>query len=97
LESLPEAVRKTVQYIGWQELCLSEEPDVVRAQFMRMYQQVAERRQKEAVLPPALKEAIAAIADKMDMRKQLEPPKKPLLRLVGGNARQKSQTGGNTQ
>jgi hypothetical protein len=31
------------------------------------------------------------------MRKQLGAPKKPLLKLVSGNAQQNSQTGGNTQ
>lgn len=87
LESLPELVRQTVQFIGWQELCLSQEPDVIRAHFMRMYQQVSERRQKEAVLPPALKEAIAAIADKMNTYRQLGP-KKPMLKLMSGGTRQ---------
>ncbi len=83
LESLPPAVRKTVEYIGWREICLSEEPDVIRAQFMRMFQQVSERRQKEAVLPATLREQIAALAAGMDMGRAVGTGK-PMLRLIPG-------------
>lgn len=77
--SLPSAVRRTVDYIGWQELCLSDEPDVIRAQFMRMYEQVTARQRQEALLPPAVKQHIASLAERMDMQRL---DAKPRLRLI---------------
>lgn len=72
LASFPPVVQRTVKCIGWKELCLSEEPDVIRAQFMRMVGQIAERRQQEALIPPALKEQIAALAQGLGMERQLK-------------------------
>ena len=81
LKSLPESVAKTVRYIGWRELCLCEEPDVIRAQFMRMFDQVATRRREEALLPPAMRETIGQLASKMDIRRL---GKKPDLKIMSG-------------
>jgi len=39
-----------------------EEPGVIRGQFLKMYQQVAEREQKEQLLPPAMRREIKQIA-----------------------------------
>jgi len=63
LENMSPQVAKVVRYIGWREICLSEEPAVIRAQFMKMYQQVAEREQKERLLPQGLRDDIKRIAD----------------------------------
>jgi hypothetical protein len=63
----PETAR-IVRSIGWQEICLNEEPGVVRGQFLKMYQQVAEREQKEKLLPADLREDIQRIAGRMDMK-----------------------------
>jgi len=70
LESLSsEAARKAVQYMGWQELCLSEDPEgVLRAQFMRIYEQVADREKKQAMLSEHLQQAIQAISQKASMQ-----------------------------
>lgn len=38
-----QKVARVVKMIGWRELCMSEEPGIDRAQFMRMYDQVARR------------------------------------------------------
>jgi len=82
LESLPPVVRKTAEYIGWRELCLSEEGEILRAQFMRMFQQVSERRREEVLLPPAVRELIGKLASGMDMSKKVD--KRPELKLVSG-------------
>jgi len=82
LESLPPVVRKTAEYIGWRELCLSEEGEILRAQFMRMFQQVSERRREEVLLPPAVRELIGKLAGGMDMSKKVD--KRPELKLVSG-------------
>ena len=68
LASMSPRVAKVVKYLGWQEICLSEEPGVVRGQFLKMYTQVAEREQKERLLPAALKEDIKRLSDSMSMK-----------------------------
>ncbi|HHV18397.1 MAG TPA: hypothetical protein GXZ27_06005 [Thermoanaerobacterales bacterium] len=55
LESMSPRTAKVVKYMGWRDICLGEEIGVVRGQFLKMYQQVAEREQKERVLPESLK------------------------------------------
>lgn len=62
LSSMSPAVARVVKYIGWREICLSEEPGVVRGQFLKMYQQLQERERKEALLPPDLKNEIQQIS-----------------------------------
>lgn len=63
LEFLPERIRATVEAIGWQEICASEQPDVIRAQFMRMYEQIKRRSEEKALLPPSLREQIAVLSN----------------------------------
>lgn len=75
LESMSPRTAKVVRYMGWQEICLSEEPSVIRGQFLKMYNIVAEREKQERLLPVALKEEIQKLADKMSM-KMLEGGKK---------------------
>ena len=62
LKSMSPLTRKVCEYIGWQNICLSEEPSVVRGQFLRMYEQLREKEQKEMLLPEGLKEQIKALA-----------------------------------
>ncbi len=62
LASMSPAVARVVKYIGWREICLSEEPGVLRGQFLKMYQQLQERERKEALLPPDLKNEIQQIS-----------------------------------
>ena len=62
------SVAKVVKYIGWQNICLNEEPGVVRGQFLKMYAQVAEREQKELLLPADLRQGIQRLAGMMDMK-----------------------------
>ncbi|MGB9660698.1 MAG: replicative helicase loader/inhibitor [Moorellaceae bacterium] len=62
LETLPERVREAVRCIGWQELCLSTEPEIVRAQFMRIYEQYAAREKQEYSVPAEVRALTARIA-----------------------------------
>lgn len=75
LASLPEDVATTVKYMGWQEICLSEQPEVVRAQFMRIYEQVAARKREEVTVPQEVK----ALAEKIARQKALDKGKVPEL------------------
>ena len=68
LASMSPRVAKVVRWIGWREICLSEEPGVVRGQFLKMYQQVTEREQKEKLLPKNLQNEIQKIAGKMNIK-----------------------------
>jgi hypothetical protein len=63
LANMPPRVAKVVRYIGWREICLSDEPGVVRGQFMKMFPQVAEREQKERLLPAALRKELHNVAE----------------------------------
>jgi hypothetical protein len=70
-----------VKYIGWREICLSEEPGVVRGQFLKMYEQLQERERKEALLPESLKNEIGQLARQHTL-KSLESGTK--LKLIEG-------------
>ncbi len=62
LASLSPVTAQVVRYMGWREICLSDEPGVVRGQFLKMYQQIAEREQKQKLLPENLQSQIRKIA-----------------------------------
>ena len=61
LESLPPIARQAASKIGWRDICLSENPDTIRAQFRQVYQICQQREIEDRQLPPALKETIAFI------------------------------------
>ncbi|SMB97824.1 Loader and inhibitor of phage G40P [Thermanaeromonas toyohensis ToBE] len=62
LAALPEDVARAVRYLGWREICLSEQPEVVRAQFMKVYEQVIGRQRESVVTPREVRELTAKIA-----------------------------------
>jgi len=68
LASLTPRVAKVVRQISWREICLNEEPGVVRGQFLKMYQQVQERDHREMLLPADLRQEIQRLAGMMDMK-----------------------------
>ena len=51
LQSLPSSVRQTVSNFGWRELCLSENIDVARGEFLKMYDSFRKRETKMTALP----------------------------------------------
>jgi hypothetical protein len=59
LASLSPVTAQVVRYMGWREICLNSEPGVVRGQFLRMYDQVVARKQKEQLLPSMMREQLA--------------------------------------
>ena len=66
IEALPPIVKETAQYMGYKEICRSEDGEgILRAQFMRMYEQVLNRRREQAMLPEPIKEQIRQIAGKL--------------------------------
>ncbi|HHY95889.1 MAG TPA: hypothetical protein GX513_12915 [Firmicutes bacterium] len=77
-EQMPALVEKAVKAIGWDEICLSEEPGVVRAHFMRLYEAMARREREEITLPadtkalPGVREPRALPRGKRDTEPGLE-------------------------
>lgn len=55
LASLPPEVRKAVECLGWESVCHSEEPEIVRAQFMRVYETYLNRAKEEVTVPPEVR------------------------------------------
>lgn len=67
LASMPPEAAEVLRLMGWQELCHSDNIDVIRAQFMRMYETQATRRREADMLPPAVKEYLAETAGKLKL------------------------------
>jgi len=63
LLSLPGHVREVVKHFGWNELCLTENLDVARGEFLKMYASFTIRRQQQKALPP-VSEKLTALANK---------------------------------
>lgn len=64
LESMSELTRDTVKRIGWEKICHSETPDVIRANFRMIYEELASRRRREAQMPNTLRLMIESAKDK---------------------------------
>lgn len=68
MAALPPIVKETAEYMGYVEICRSEDSGgVLRAQFMRMYEQVLGRRKGQAMLPEPMRKQIQQIAGGMKM------------------------------
>lgn len=68
LASLSPLARKTVENMGWKEICLSEEPDVIRGQFRKAYEAIEQRELIDARTPQALKEIAASIQERSQLK-----------------------------
>ena len=78
LESLSPLTRKTVERLGFTNLCLSENPTADRANFRQCYETVAKREQENNVLPLPLQETIKQLSGNLD----LDSKEKSLLKGV---------------
>lgn len=58
LDSMDEITRQAVRNIGWNNLCFSENVAADRANFRMIYEQLAERKRKEAQMPDSLRQLI---------------------------------------
>lgn len=64
-ESMSPITRKAVDKIGWYDINMSENPDIIRAQFRQVFEICVKREVEDRQLPPALKATIAQIGEKM--------------------------------
>jgi len=62
MKSLPAEVACFVKRFGWQELCTSEEPDVIRGQFIRLWENYSKQQKEIAVLPENIRQLIGETA-----------------------------------
>ena len=65
LESLSPLARKATERIGFKNMCMSENPEVSRANFRMVYEQLAEREKRDAQMPESLKIVMAQVQNKM--------------------------------
>ena len=73
MESFDPITRQCVERLGFRNLCMSESPNQDRANFRMIYEQLAERKKKDAQLALPLKQAIQAI--QMDNKLLIEAGK----------------------
>lgn len=59
IASLDDVTATTVQRIGWQTLCMSENIDVERANFRMIYETEAARKKREKQIPPKVAQLTA--------------------------------------
>ena len=75
LETLSPVARKTAKAMGWREICHSEKPDIIRGQFLKMYEILAKREEEESLIPLELKNEIKQlreVTNKLSERLKLE-------------------------
>lgn len=58
IKSMSPLTGKTIKYMGWRDICMSEKPDVVRGQFLKMYETMEGREYKNNLLPESFKAEI---------------------------------------
>ncbi len=60
IESLSPLTAEAVRRMGFQHICMSETPEVERANFRMIYESLAVRRKKEMNLPPKVRELLTS-------------------------------------
>jgi len=68
LASMSPITAQLVRYMGWREICMSEDIGVIRGQFLRMYEQIATREQEKQLLSTTMQTEIKKLAKKYDIR-----------------------------
>ena len=61
IESLSPLVAKVAKQMDWKRICTSDEPDVVRGQFLKMYESERKREEQNRLIPAKLKQQIDLI------------------------------------
>ncbi len=57
-------LKRAVDALGWHTICLTTKPDIMRSQFMKIYEEMHEQETKDLLLPPDLKKQVQAIGDR---------------------------------
>jgi hypothetical protein len=67
MASLPPDVADMVRRFSWRELCLSEQPDVLRAQWRMAWENKLKNDREFGVLPPDVKALAEGAAQRFKM------------------------------
>ena len=67
LASLPEFTRRAVDSLGWQNVCNATETEIIRSQFVRTYEAIASRDQRQNLLPTELRKTLEEIRRSSDL------------------------------
>lgn len=79
LSSLPAPVVRAMKAYGLRELCDAKGPDgVIRAQFMKIFEQADAREKRVALLPPSVREFLAEKRDGDLLNRAIDGIGKPL-------------------
>ncbi len=54
-------LKRVVDVLGWQNICLTTKPDIMRSQFMKIYEEMYDQEAKDLLLPADLKQQVQAI------------------------------------
>jgi len=71
MASLSEAAARTVKMMGWQDMCMANNNEVLRGQFMRVHEAQEARTQEQVMIPPQAR----AILERGDWPRQIEDGK----------------------
>ena len=71
LDSMSPLTQKVVCNIGWRAICLSENADVIRAQFRQVFQICANREVQDRQMTPELKAMINSLLEEHSVLAQL--------------------------
>lgn len=61
LGMLSPLTRAAAERIGWKDICMSENPEAIRAQFRQVYETVSKRETEQRQMPAALRETIQGL------------------------------------
>ncbi|HEY5576235.1 MAG TPA: replicative helicase loader/inhibitor [Clostridiaceae bacterium] len=62
------ATYKVVQCMGWRDICMSENIEVTRSNFMKMYGTMQAREEDDRLLPEGFKDQIKHLVDKIKLK-----------------------------
>lgn len=61
-KSMSPLTAMAAKSMGWREMCTSQEPSVIRGQFMKIYESLKQREEKYRLIPEELRKGIEEIA-----------------------------------
>jgi hypothetical protein len=61
MASLSPAVAQVVSFIGWRNICASDEPEIIRAQFRKAYETQSSREKEMAQIPSDVRQLISSV------------------------------------
>lgn len=63
METFDDITKQVVKRLGWNQLCMSETPMNDRANFRMIYEQIAERKKNDRMIPIGLQTQIASLLE----------------------------------